>query len=81
MRAAIGVVMAGSVAGWFAGPRAALADDAPAGDQEIEPRDATRGGVNGPALPVQRGRESPLSMIDERRATPGPHGALRRRRD
>jgi len=29
-----------------------------------EPRDATRGGVNGPALPVQRGRESPLS-IDE----------------
>ena len=29
------------------------------------PRDATRGGVNGPALPVQRGRESPLS-IDEK---------------
>jgi hypothetical protein len=28
-----------------------------------EPRDATRGGVNGPALPVQRGRESPL-LID-----------------
>jgi hypothetical protein len=26
------------------------------------PRDATRGGVNGPALPVQRGRESPLSI-------------------
>jgi 2-hydroxychromene-2-carboxylate isomerase len=25
-----------------------------------DPRDATRGGVNGPALPVQRGRESPL---------------------
>jgi len=25
-------------------------------------RDATRGGVNGPALPVQRGRESPLSI-------------------
>ena len=25
-----------------------------------QPRDATRGGVNGPALPVQRGRESPL---------------------
>jgi hypothetical protein len=29
-----------------------------------EPRDAARGGVNGPALPVQSGRESPLS-IDE----------------
>jgi tRNA 2-thiouridine synthesizing protein A len=28
-----------------------------------EPRDATRGGVNGPALPGQRGRESPL-VID-----------------
>jgi hypothetical protein len=28
----------------------------------IEPRDATRGGVNGPASPVQRGRESPLSI-------------------
>jgi hypothetical protein len=27
------------------------------------PRDATRGGVNAPALPVQRGRESPL-LID-----------------
>ena len=26
------------------------------------PRDATRGGVNAPALPVQRGRESPLSI-------------------
>jgi hypothetical protein len=24
------------------------------------PRDATRGGVNGPALPGRRGRESPL---------------------
>jgi outer membrane beta-barrel protein len=29
------------------------------------PRDATRGGVNGPALPVQRGRESPLSIDGE----------------
>jgi hypothetical protein len=29
-----------------------------------EPRDATRGGVNGPALPGERGREGPLS-IDE----------------
>src|SRR5439155_993968 len=27
-----------------------------------EARDATRGGVNGPALPVQRGRESPLPI-------------------
>jgi hypothetical protein len=26
------------------------------------PRDATRGGVNGPALPGQRGREGPLSV-------------------
>ncbi len=30
--------------------------------QDTFPRDATRGGVNGPALPVQRGRESPLSI-------------------
>ena len=29
---------------------------------ENDPRDATRGGVNGPALPGQRGRESPLSI-------------------
>jgi hypothetical protein len=29
------------------------------------PRDATRGGVNGVALPRQRGQESPLS-IEER---------------
>ncbi len=35
-----------------------------------DPRDATRGGVNGPALPGQRGRESPLS-IDRRDATRG----------
>src|SRR5215510_3186464 len=27
-----------------------------------DPRDATRGGVNAPAPPVQRGRESPLSI-------------------
>jgi HEAT repeat protein len=27
-----------------------------------DPRDATRGGVNGPAPPVQRGREGPLSI-------------------
>jgi aspartate carbamoyltransferase catalytic subunit len=27
-----------------------------------DPRDATRGGVNGPALPVLRGREGPLSI-------------------
>ena len=26
----------------------------------IDPRDATRGGVNWPALPAQRGRERPL---------------------
>jgi hypothetical protein len=34
-------------------------DDGGPGD---EPRDATRGGVNGPALPGQRGQESPLSI-------------------
>src|SRR5579872_3285740 len=27
-----------------------------------EPRDTTRGGVNAPALPAQRGRERPLSI-------------------
>ena len=32
------------------------------------PRDATRGGVNGPALPVQRGRESPLSIDPQARS-------------
>jgi len=31
-----------------------------------DPRDATCGGVNGPALPVQRGRESPLSINEWR---------------
>jgi hypothetical protein len=34
-----------------------------------EPRDATRGGVNGPALPGQRGRERPLSINEPRDAT------------
>jgi len=33
------------------------------GREVNEPRDATRGGVNGPASPGQRGRESPL-LID-----------------
>jgi hypothetical protein len=28
----------------------------------LHPRDATRGGVNDPALPGQRGRESPLEI-------------------
>ncbi|HEX3762041.1 MAG TPA: hypothetical protein VHW23_25245 [Kofleriaceae bacterium] len=36
----------------------------PPAHPEDEPRDATRGGVNGPAVPVQRGQEGPLS-IDE----------------
>jgi len=31
---------------------------------ETDPRDPTRGGVNGPALPGQRGREGPLSTIN-----------------
>ncbi|HEX3758389.1 MAG TPA: AMP-binding protein, partial [Kofleriaceae bacterium] len=35
-----------------------------------DPRDATRGAVNGPALPVQSGRESPLAE-DPRDATRG----------
>jgi outer membrane beta-barrel protein len=48
-------------AAWLASPTTARADDAP-GDRMIEPRDATRGGVNGPASPVQRGQESPLSI-------------------
>jgi uncharacterized membrane protein YfcA len=34
-------------------------------DRDHEPRDATRGGVNRPALPGERGRESPL-RIDAR---------------
>jgi outer membrane beta-barrel protein len=36
MRAAIGVLVAGCVAGWIAAPRAAHADDAPAGDRMID---------------------------------------------
>jgi uroporphyrin-III C-methyltransferase/precorrin-2 dehydrogenase/sirohydrochlorin ferrochelatase len=46
-------------------PSATSASDAPlAGRPEAseEPRDATCGGVNGPASPAQRGRESPLSI-------------------
>ena len=34
---------------------------------EDQPRDPARGGVNGPALPVQRGRESPLSIDAKKR--------------
>jgi phosphotransferase system HPr (HPr) family protein len=40
--------------------------DATGGD-ESAPRDATRGGVNRPALPGERGRESPLWINDLRR--------------
>jgi radical SAM family uncharacterized protein/radical SAM-linked protein len=42
--------------------------DAPGGVADgSESRDATRGGVNGPALPVKRGRESPLLInVSER---------------
>jgi hypothetical protein len=36
--------------------------------QDDEPRDATRGGVNPPALPGERGRESPLSIDEPRDA-------------
>ena len=43
------------------------ASDAPSlaggeGPRLLDPRDATRGGVNDPALPGQRGRESPLEI-------------------
>jgi TusA-related sulfurtransferase len=34
----------------------------PAAEVDADLADATRGGVNEPALPVQRGRESPLSI-------------------
>jgi hypothetical protein len=46
---------------------------------ESDPRDATRGGVNGPAWPGQRGRERPLSINETERAERvrlnGHHGA------
>src|SRR5262245_59915311 len=41
------------------------------------PRDATRGGVNGPALPGQRGRESPLGI--DAALTGGNYEVLRAR--
>ncbi|HEX3473592.1 MAG TPA: YgiQ family radical SAM protein [Kofleriaceae bacterium] len=44
--------------GWPEDPGARAGED-PAG---AGPRDATRGGVNGPALPGQRGRERPLGI-------------------
>jgi penicillin-binding protein 1A len=49
-------------------PAGKVADKAKADDDE--PRDATRGGVNGPALPVQRGREGPLSIDDDESPRP-----------
>jgi hypothetical protein len=64
-----------------AGAKPARPGDAPAGagkpparsSDPAEPRDATRGGVNRPALPDQSGRERPLSTDKpepERRANP-----------
>jgi two-component system chemotaxis response regulator CheB len=43
-------------------PRPDLRDAMRADSRDHLPREATRGGVNGPALPDQRGRESPLSI-------------------
>jgi hypothetical protein len=40
-------------------------------------RDATRGGVNGPALPVQRGRERPLLIEEARPPVPAGRKSLR----
>ncbi|HEX8111223.1 MAG TPA: ABC transporter substrate-binding protein, partial [Kofleriaceae bacterium] len=45
------------------GLRASRPGEQPAG---AGPRDATRGGVNGPALPDQRGRERPLGIVAAR---------------
>jgi oligopeptide transport system substrate-binding protein len=46
------------------GPQAGLEHESRAGEGPAGPgpRDATRGGVNGPALPDQRGRERPLGI-------------------
>ena len=53
MRAAIGVVMAGWVAGWLAGPRTARADDAPQGDRMIDKKLA-----KADAKPTDAGKKS-----------------------
>ena len=46
------------------GEQASDAPSLPGGEcpRLLDPRDATRGGVNDPALPGQRGRESPLEI-------------------
>jgi predicted PurR-regulated permease PerM len=59
------------VARWLEGRFPSLSRPKPAED----PRDATRGGVNGPASPVQRGREGPPS-IEEPVPSPVPDAAL-----
>src|SRR5262249_12522425 len=55
-------------AAWLAA-RPARADEHATGDQQprakstgVGPRDATRGGVDPPAFPAERGREGPLSI-------------------
>jgi glyoxylate reductase len=66
-RRAVGFGMRVIYADPLAGPSPSIADENPQldpGPADGGPRDATRGGVNGPALPVLRGREGPLS-IDE----------------
>ncbi len=56
----VGLIL-GSGLGAFADGLTAFTDG-PSPSSAVDPRDATRGGVNGPAQPAQRGRESPLSI-------------------
>src|SRR5438477_1224330 len=55
------------------------------GPSDTGPREATRGGVNAPALPVQRGRESPLWINrlrpDEVVSAGGERREIERRRE
>jgi CTP:molybdopterin cytidylyltransferase MocA len=57
----------------FGAPGAPGACGAPGGIAAIDPRDVTRGGVNGPAVPGHWGREGPLS-IDVAQPRHGGHG-------
>jgi ATP-dependent DNA helicase DinG len=61
-------------------PGTDLAAEHRTGSDPDDPRDATRGGVNGPALPGQRGRESPLSIDRELGARAQLAGLARRAR-
>jgi outer membrane beta-barrel protein len=66
MRTSLILLVIGSALG---APGASLAHADGEGSRTGEPRDATRGGVNGPASPGQRGRESPLSIDKKAPAT------------